>query len=258
MKRPSPILRAGTGLLVSAVLATCAACDTATPPVSTPPVQILPSETASPSPSPESSSEAALRAYYESLIADLKQALLDEKQADYITQRDYEARISELEAKLNALQNSADPPTLGTDLPVSSLPDPSPADTEAPTSSRPATTAFQYTVESGNAVITSYRGTSLHVTIPSSIAGFPVTRIEDNAFRATPIVSVTVPDSLTEIGWFAFADCPNLASATLPATLQAIDYGAFDNCPTLIVHCPKGSYAEKYALSFALRIAGND
>jgi hypothetical protein len=92
------------------------------------------------------------------------------------------------------------------------------------------------------------------VEIPARIAGFPVSRIEDDAFRATDVTAVTVPDGVTAIGWFAFADCPDLLTVTLPASLERIDYGAFENCPALTVLCPAGSYAERYAKSFALRV----
>lgn len=242
--------RAGTGLLVTALLLTASACDTSPSSSQPPPTENTSADTTGPS------SEATLRAYYEALIADLKQALLDEKQADYITRLDYEARIARLEEKLAELQNNSalDSPPLGTDLPVSSRPDPSPAETEPPSASRPTTAAFHYTVENGSAVITAYRGTATRVEIPARIAGFPVSRIEDDAFRATDVTAVTVPDGVTAIGWFAFADCPDLLTVTLPASLERIDYGAFENCPALTVLCPAGSYAERYAKSFALRV----
>jgi hypothetical protein len=255
MTHPTRLSRAGTGLLVTALLLTASACDTP-PPSSAPPPSENTSAVRDPAETAPPSSEAALRAYYESLIADLKQDLLDEKQADYITRLDYEARIARLEEKLAELQNNSalDSPPLGTDLPVSSRPDPSPAETESPSASRPTTAAFHYTVENGSAVITAYRGTATRVEIPARIAGFPVSRIEDDAFRATDVTAVTVPDGVTAIGWFAFADCPDLLTVTLPASLERIDYGAFDNCPSLTVLCPADSYAERYAKSFALRV----
>lgn len=41
------------------------------------------------------------------------------------------------------------------------------------------------------------------------------------------------PDSLTEIGAYAFSGCPGLTSITLPANLEEIGYNAFSNCGNL-------------------------
>lgn len=41
------------------------------------------------------------------------------------------------------------------------------------------------------------------------------------------------PDSLTEIGAYAFSGCPGLTSITLPANLEEIGYNAFSNCSNL-------------------------
>ena len=90
-------------------------------------------------------------------------------------------------------------------------------------------------------------------TIPAAIEGYPVAAIEDAAFQRTAVVTVKIPYSVTEIGWFAFADCTSLTSVTLPASVASIGYGAFDGCPALTLYCPEGSYSADYAKSFALR-----
>ena len=95
--------------------------------------------------------------------------------------------------------------------------------------------------------------TKIRVTVPAAIEGYPVTAIEDSAFRSTSVTEVTIPYSVTTIGWFAFADCQSLQSVTLPASVESIGYGAFDACPNLTLYCPASSYAAQYAASFALR-----
>ena len=50
------------------------------------------------------------------------------------------------------------------------------------------------------------------MNIPSEINGTPVTTIGNAAFRDSSVTSVTIPDSVTEIGANAFAGCTNLTS----------------------------------------------
>ena len=54
-----------------------------------------------------------------------------------------------------------------------------------------------------------------HFVIPETINGEQFTKIEANAFRGlTKLTSVTIPETVTEIGDNAFADCPNLTTIT--------------------------------------------
>ena len=58
---------------------------------------------------------------------------------------------------------------------------------------------------------------------------------------------VTIPDSVTEIGSYAFYGCTSLTSITIPDSVTVIGDGAFENCESLTIHTPAGSYAEEYA-----------
>lgn len=236
---------ARTGPLLSALLLSVCQLSACLPAgqADTPPV----GESAATIPQESHATESALRTYYESLIADLNQALLEAKQDDYITKKEYESRIAELEARIEALQEPSDILGEATDVPVSSTPTP-PEETTPPT----ATSAFTYTVENGTIAIRAYRGTDKRVTVPDAIAGLPVTRIADDAFRASAVTSVTLPDTVIEIGWFSFADCRDLIAVSVPASVIAIGYGAFESCPSLTVLCPKDSYAKAYAESFGI------
>lgn len=73
-----------------------------------------------------------------------------------------------------------------------------------------ATNTFDFNLTTGT--ITKYNGTDTVVVIPSKINGVTVTTIGTDAFWGLNITSVTIPDSVTEIGANAFAGCTNLTS----------------------------------------------
>lgn len=61
--------------------------------------------------------------------------------------------------------------------------------------------------------ITKYTGKESTVILPSTISSWPVTKIGEDALKDnTTITSVTIPDSVTEIGANAFAGCTKLTS----------------------------------------------
>ena len=71
---------------------------------------------------------------------------------------------------------------------------------------------FYYSVSSGRVTITGYASTiSGSLTIPSTIDGYPVVAIGSNAFRnRTTMTRVTIPNSVTNIGYGAFSGCTAL------------------------------------------------
>ena len=77
-----------------------------------------------------------------------------------------------------------------------------------------------------------------HVTVPSSLGGFPVVGIGDYAFYGLysahyKLESVTIPNGVTRIGKRAFSGCPNLTDVTIPASMAVVDNGAFSGCSNL-------------------------
>ncbi|MDR0984388.1 MAG: leucine-rich repeat domain-containing protein, partial [Ruminococcus sp.] len=59
--------------------------------------------------------------------------------------------------------------------------------------------------------ILSYIGTETDIVIPSELDGYSVVSIATDAFYGlTELKSVVIPDSVTEIDYYAFSGCPSL------------------------------------------------
>ena len=71
------------------------------------------------------------------------------------------------------------------------------------------------------------------VTIPSTLGGKPVTSIGSSALCCSGLTSVTIPDSVTSIGDFAFYGCGGLTSVTIPSGVTTIGHSAFSECNAL-------------------------
>lgn len=156
---------------------------------------------------------------------------------------EYLARIAALESELASLK-SAEP-----DQPTDSgaVPDSQPT---------PEKEQFTYTLADGKATVTGYIGVLTEVTVPETLGGCPVVAIADDAFRSqTMLTSVELPSGIERIGWFAFFGCTSLKSVYVPESVMSIGYDAFSNCPKLVIRCPSGSFAEKYAGSYGISCA---
>ena len=101
-------------------------------------------------------------------------------------------------------------------------------------------------LEDGTLEITSYKGTDTTVSVPAVIGKTAVTAIGEKALsplasRLTPeqkrvretLESVTIPESVTEIGYSAFRGCAKLTSVTIPAGVTEIGGSAFYGCANL-------------------------
>lgn len=183
-------------------------------------------------------------AYYESLVGNLQAQILDLKTSLFSERVEYEARIDALETELKAMGEDNGGST--------SNPNEESGNSPLETDER----LFRYTVSNGEAMLTAYLGDASEVLIPATLGGYPVVAVGDRAFlNQTSLTSVTVPEGVREIGWFAFSGCIALERVEIPSNVRAIAYGAFQNCSdTLTVVCSVGSYAEAYAQSYGMRI----
>jgi PKD repeat protein len=87
---------------------------------------------------------------------------------------------------------------------------------------------FEYHIENGSAVITSYNGLENIITVPQTLNGFPVEVIDDYAFSNRSILSVNISNSVKYINDYAFSG--NLISElTIPQGIVYIGSRAFSN-----------------------------
>lgn len=63
--------------------------------------------------------------------------------------------------------------------------------------------------------------------------GSGLVSIPEALFEGTGLKTITLPESVTSIGSWAFANCAKLEQVSFPAGLTSIDLGAFENCTAL-------------------------
>ncbi len=103
---------------------------------------------------------------------------------------------------------------------------------------------YTYTVSDGEATITQYMGAGGEVILPSSLGGYPVTKIGERAFfDCRPITGVTIPAGVRSIGLEAFCSCNNLASIAVAEGneyFRDIDGVLFNADATELIQYPGG------------------
>ena len=76
--------------------------------------------------------------------------------------------------------------------------------------------------------VMSYEGDAPEVVIPEVYNGKPVTLLNDNLFSGhKEISSISIPDTVTDIGGFVFDGCEGLHHVTLPEELRNLWQYAF-------------------------------
>ena len=106
----------------------------------------------------------------------------------------------------------------------------------------------------GTCVLEGYCGSAAHIVIPQIIDGNRVVGIGSAAFNAQDnenLVSVVIPDGVTDIDFDAFYGCDKLTAVTIPESVVGIarsHYDVFYECNALqTIRGEYGSEAEIYA-----------
>lgn len=90
-----------------------------------------------------------------------------------------------------------------------------------------------FTLEDGTVTIEGYSGDPSKLEVPETIDGKKVVSIAEGAFTAQKkLRKITLPETITEIGPRAFADCENLESVMAPG-VTVIGIEAFQGCNDL-------------------------
>lgn len=101
---------------------------------------------------------------------------------------------------------------------------------------KPLSLGLSYSINAGgNTCTVTGIGTctDLELNIPSSIDGYLVTAIGERAFEGTSIISVIIPDSVTNIEDCAFNECSELISVAIPNSVTSIGASVFYDCTSL-------------------------
>lgn len=100
---------------------------------------------------------------------------------------------------------------------------------------------FTYETNAFGASITGYTGSETVIKIPQKIQGLAVVKLGANCFDSSSLVSVVLPEGITEISDGAFWHCTKLYSVNISSTVRTIGNKAFWQCSSLIsVNLPEG------------------
>ena len=97
---------------------------------------------------------------------------------------------------------------------------------------------YSYNDEDLTATVSRYTGTATEVVIPAEVTHegktYKVTAIGDEPFQGnSTLTSITIPEGVTEIAYYAFDGCTSLTNVTIPEGVTYIGNKAFIGCTSL-------------------------
>lgn len=93
---------------------------------------------------------------------------------------------------------------------------------------------FRCRIDGEKAEITGYEGRDTRLEVPTQIEGYPVSCIARKAFLGKKdLYAAALPESVEEIGDWAFANCAGLAEVSLPKREIRFGRVVFKNCGNL-------------------------
>ena len=120
---------------------------------------------------------------------------------------------------------------------------------------------FEYTIENNEAIIDKYRGNANSLKIPDEIDGYPVTEIDDYAFAdCRYLISITIPDSVVNIGDDSFTFCYNLTDIIVSPehpVLEIIDGGLYRKTDKTFIIYPRTLENTEFAIPYGIADISN-
>ena len=92
---------------------------------------------------------------------------------------------------------------------------------------------YVYEVKGRGIIIKDYIGKEKQITIPDTIHDKPVTKIASEAFEGKNLLEVNMPDTIKEVGKYAFASNMYMTNIKLSASLKSIPEGMLAFCGKL-------------------------
>lgn len=93
---------------------------------------------------------------------------------------------------------------------------------------------ISYRTEQEKAIVTGFRGFVATLSLPSRIQGYPVTAIDRKAFLSQKsLCGICLPDTVQEVGDWAFAHCGSLAEISFPKREVRFGRAVFKDCGNL-------------------------
>lgn len=94
---------------------------------------------------------------------------------------------------------------------------------------------WSYAIKNNEAVLDFCDpGVAVNITVPTTLAGYPVTAIAAGTFSAcSELERVIIPEGVIELRGSVFSGCTALSSVTIPASLTSIGTNAFNDCTRL-------------------------
>lgn len=111
---------------------------------------------------------------------------------------------------------------------------------------------FLFTTNNGAVTITGYTNSSATLIIPASLNGYPVTAIGPSAFMDNEtITTISLPNTVTNIGTNAFYECPYLTGITVSTgnpVFSSINGVLCNQNQTVLLEYPEDNSAGTYTI----------
>ena len=94
---------------------------------------------------------------------------------------------------------------------------------------------FQWELYEDYAKLEKYEGNATELHVPNSVKGLPVAVIGGYAFNKNDLEKIVLPDSVSMLEEYCFANCSTLQTVELSDNIVQIPQSAFEYCSSLIV-----------------------